>query len=261
MSRCRAFVGGVAGIALALGAGLGSTAGAGTSAQKSKPLRILVSNDDGVAAPGIDALVEALSDLPRVQVTVVAPAENETATGGSTTPGPLTATETTTASGYPATAVQGFPADSVNYGLEEVVSKPPQLVIAGINEGQNLGAIIDVSGTVGAAKAAASRGIPALAVSQGLGDPPDYPASVKRAIKWVGDHRKQLTKGTAAVEVANLNVPTCPTGKVRGEVEVPVAPTAERAVDTPNCESTAIDPPDDISAFLEGYATLSEIPA
>ena len=84
-----------------------------------KPLRVLVSNDDGVRAPGIDALVKALRKLPKVTVTVVAPAANQSGTGGKTTPGALTATRTTTKSGYPAIAVKGFPADSVNYALQQ----------------------------------------------------------------------------------------------------------------------------------------------
>ena len=71
-------------------------------------LHILVTNDDGVGAPGIDAVVQALSALPATEVTVVAPATNQSGTGGQTTPGPLTVTDATTASGYPAKAVAGF---------------------------------------------------------------------------------------------------------------------------------------------------------
>ena len=55
----------------------------------------------------------------------------------------------------------------------------PDVVLSGINQGQNLGALSDVSGTVGAARTAARHGIPALAVSQGTGNPPDYAAGAK----------------------------------------------------------------------------------
>jgi 5'-nucleotidase len=69
----------------------------------SKPvLRVLVTNDDGYAAPGIDAVVQALRALPRTSVVVVAPATNESGIGGKTTPGTITASAARTASGYPA---------------------------------------------------------------------------------------------------------------------------------------------------------------
>ena len=92
-----------------------------TTTAPAETLDILVSNDDGFDAEGIDAVVEALIALPDTNVTVVAPAENQSGSGGNTTPGELTATEEETLSGYPVTAVQGFPADAVNYGLENVV--------------------------------------------------------------------------------------------------------------------------------------------
>src|SRR5215218_5547180 len=130
---------------------------------KTQELRVLVSNDDGVKAPGIDALVKGLRKLSKVKVTVVAPAENQSGTGGKTTPGAVKATRTTTKSGYPAIAVKGYPADSVNYALSKVVKKSQiDLVIAGINSGANLGPFVDLSGTVGAARAAAQKGLPAL---------------------------------------------------------------------------------------------------
>ncbi len=105
-----------------------------------------------MAAPGIDALVNALIAEPDVTVTVVAPAENQSGSGGNTTPGTLAASNATTASGYAATAVQGFPADAVIYGLTTVLKERPDVVITGTNAGQNIGPAIDVSGTIGAAE-------------------------------------------------------------------------------------------------------------
>ena len=84
-----------------------------TTTVAAETLDILVSNDDGYDAEGIDAVVEALIALPDTNVTVVAPAENQSGSGGNTTPGELTATDEETLSGYPVTAVQGFPADAV----------------------------------------------------------------------------------------------------------------------------------------------------
>lgn len=228
-------------------------------------LRVLVTNDDGVTGEGMDALVEALLDEPKVKITVVAPAENKSGTGDTTSPTPPTASETTLPSGYDAVAVDGFPADSVIYALDELGLKP-HLVISGINFGQNIGPAVDLSGTVGAAKTAVRRGIPALAVSQGLGDPADYPAGVKEAIKWLKAHRKEIAKakGKGATTLANLNVPTCFTGEVRGVAdELPVATEGEflNSADKVNCESTLVDAANDVEAFNNGFATLSDVPA
>jgi 5'-nucleotidase len=260
-------------VAIALSAVLAGTfaltaapASAGKNAPK--PIRILVTNDDGVAGAGTDALVEALRKVKGVKVTVIAPAENKSGTGSSTTPGVLTTTETTLPSGYPATAVAGFPADSVVYALDQGgMKQPPHLVISGINQGQNLGAIADaVSGTVGAAKAAALRGVPALAASQGLleNGEPDYASGVKEVLRWLKQHRKALTRKPADIEVTleNLNVPTCVAGaKNRGLVDVPLAPEGtEGVIAQQDCASTLEDPSDDIVAFNNGFVTLTELP-
>jgi 5'-nucleotidase len=242
---------------------LGTYAVAPAAAVAPKPptLRVLVTNDDGVAAPGIDALVTGLRKLDRVSVTVVAPATNRTGTSDATTPGQLATSETTTASGYRAIAVQGYPADTVNFALDGGIPKKPHLVASGINNGQNLGPVVNVSGTVGAARAAVRRGVPAVAISQGDGEPPDYAAGVREAVRWVKQQRKPLTKKNAAAptDVANINVPTCTTGRVRGLVEVPSAPTGDPATPS-DCTSKLKNPPDDVVAFANGYAALSKVP-
>ncbi len=224
-------------------------------------LHILVTNDDGVAAPGIDAIVEALRALPDTEVTVVAPADNKSGSGSQTTPGALTVTDATTASGYPAKAVAGFPADTVIWALDQGgVSPRPDLVVSGINFGQNLGPAVAISGTVGAAEAAAARGVPALAASQGLADTPNYPSGVDEVLSWLELHRAQVLEGTLPPAVTNLNVPTCPTGAVRGVVEAPVAPDAgDRNAIIVDCQSTKTDFVDDIDAFINGYAVLSDV--
>lgn len=243
-------------VALALGAAAGPAAAAPT--KKSPPLKILVTNDDGVGGAGIIALVTALRELPNTKIYVSAPAANQSGTGGKTTPGTLDATPAAVG-GVKGFAVNGFPADSVNYALDGAIKAKPDVVLSGINAGQNLGTITDVSGTVGAARAAASRGIPALASSQGIADVPDYAAGVKQVLAWVKKHRKALVAHTQKAGVENLNIPTCVTGKVRGLVEVPLAANAENAVATSDCASTLTNLPDDIQAFNNGYATLSPL--
>lgn len=224
-------------------------------------LDVLVTNDDGVAAEGIDTLVEALRRRPEVEVTVVAPAAQQSGTGGRETEGDVATRRTTTGSGYEATAVEGFPSDAVRVAFDEL-GLEPDLVVSGINEGQNLGPLVDVSGTVGAARAAVRAGVPALAVSQGLGVPPDYPTAAELAVEWIEEHRTELSAGDLPAEqVTNLNVPTCPRGEVRGAVEVASA-TEGDALGTPDCtvDGSAV-PPDDVGAFLVGYATFTEVAA
>jgi 5'-nucleotidase len=233
-----------------------------TTTEPPEVLRILVTNDDGVDAPGIDALVEALRALPDTEVTVVAPLANQSGSGGNTTPGELAVTDVTTASGYPAKAVDGYPADAILWALDQGgVEEPPDLVVSGINFGQNLGPAIEISGTVGAARAAATRGIPALAVSQGIADQPDFPSAVDEAVAWVEANRTELLArtGDEPAEVDNLNVPTCTTGDVRELVVAPAAPEAgTRDVTVVDCTSTLVGPADDIDAFINGFAVLSE---
>ena len=235
-----------------------------SSAAPARALRILVSNDDGVGAPGIDSLVEALRKEPNVEVTVVAPAKEQSGSGGQTTAGGVTAGPATTISGYEATAVDGFPADAVNYGLDSVVKEKPDLVMSGTNSVQNLGPSLDVSGTVGAARAAAQRGIPALAVSAGLGDPVDFEAATAQAIEWLREHRDALLAGgPAPTTLDSINAPTCATGEVRGLAEVPADPTpplGDALKANIDCTQTVAQPSTDVAAFNAGFATLSQVP-
>jgi 5'-nucleotidase len=218
-----------------------------------------VTNDDGVAADGIDALVEALRRLPDTSVTVVAPAENQSGQGSALTTGTLTVTAATTKHGYPAKAVHGHPADTIVWAIDQRgIPARPDVVVAGINNGQNLGGFVDISGTIGAARAAAQRGIPALAVSQGLGSPPDYPSGVAAAIAWLDAHRAALLAHRAAATVTNLNVPTCPQGKPHAVVAAAVAPTRDNVFATVDCLTPYASPKDDIDAFVHGYVVETD---
>lgn len=242
-----------------------------TTTAAPETFRILVSNDDGYGAEGIDAMVEGLLTLEDVEVTVSAPLENQSGTSDNATPGRDEAvSQVETLSGYPATAVDGFPADSVEIGLAEM-TEPPHLVVSGINEGQNIGPLTELSGTVGAARTGARAGIPALAVSQGLfvngGPPPDYPTAVELALDWINAHRDELVAadpvdGIAAV--TNLNVPTCPSGEQGELLELPVATEAEAAgmdLGAVDCESPVDDPTNDVTGFLAGHPVQSELTA
>lgn len=225
-------------------------------------LHIVVTNDDGYQSDGIDALTTALESLPNTNVTVVAPADNNSGAGGKTTPGTLTVTDAKTKSGKPAKAVHGTPADTIRVALDQLGLKP-DLVVSGINQGQNLGPLADISGTVGAARAAVARGIPALAVSSGT-HMFDYAAAVPFVTQWVNAHRADILAKKAPVQVVSLNVPSCVTGKVRGLKEVAADTNkadAALAVQDQNCTSTQTDFPNDVVAFNNGYATESVLAA
>ena len=248
----------------------GSSASSGAPSATTAPgrtLQILVTNDDGFDAPGIDAVVEGLRTLPDTHVTVVAPATNESGSGAKTTAGALTVTDAKTASGYPAKAVAGFPADTVRWAVDDHgIGVRPDVVVSGVNFGQNIGPLVDQSGTVGAARAAASRGIPALAASAGLApsgvSSPNFAEATKQVEAWMTSHRAGLLAGTdrSPVLLQNLNVPTCPNGVVRGLVTVPVDTTAPASsLNTVDCTSTATGPANDVQAFGEAYEPLSDL--
>lgn len=226
-------------------------------------LRILVTNDDGVGADGIDAIVQGLLTFENVEVTVVAPLENQSGTGGQTTDGELVVTDTTTKSGYPAKAVAGFPADSIVWAIDQGgIDFVPDLVVSGINAGQNYSSeIIPFSGTVGAARAAAARGIPSLALSQGLGDPIDFPSGVAAGLAWIESNAESILADSATIDsFTNINIPTCAPGTtVRGTVEVPVASLAGSDYDTQDCASTA-EATSDVTGFQSGFVTVSQLP-
>jgi 5'-nucleotidase len=268
-------------VCVALVAG-GSGAGASrptidrSAAVPQRPLRVLVTNDDGVGAPGIDAVVEALRTLAHVQVIVVAPLTNQSGSGDKFSTTPLTASNAKTQHGYPAIAVNGFPADSVLVAVKELLKEPPDLVVSGINQGQNIGELIDISGTVGAARTAARLGIPSLAVSQGIASNIDYGYAATLTKFLVGTARKNLIAHPDAVpEVFNLNVPTCATvrgvefvtvGRSKGVASYTESPsgtftavTQSRDLIKVNCTSTLQHPIDDIAAFTNGFAAISRL--
>ncbi len=135
--------------------------------------------------------------------------------------------------------MQGFPADTINAALDQLGVKP-NVVMSGINSVQNLGSGAVLSGTIGAAKMAAKRGIPAVAFSQGAGTDPQYDSTGKLAIEWLAKHRAALAKKpkTAPTTIDNYNVPNCPSGKSRGVLVVKTAPDVNGAIAGVDCTAT-----------------------
>jgi 5'-nucleotidase len=129
--------------------------------------QILLTNDDGIASPGLWAAAESLSALG--YVTVAAPREQSSGMGRSlpSTSDGIIRCETLEVHGQPWTvyAVGGSPAQAVLHAILEIMREPPALVVSGINYGENIGTGVTVSGTVGAAMEAAALGFPSMAVS------------------------------------------------------------------------------------------------
>ncbi len=241
-----------------------------------RALEILVTNDDGVAAPGIDAVVEALRALPNVHLTVVAPASNQSGSGDAYTTSPLAITQTTTASGYPATAVAGKPADTVLYAVKQL-NLHPDVVVSGINQGQNIADFVTLSGTVGAARTAGRLGIPSIAVSAGFAASVDYQTPslyTSVFVEFFRTYYLQPQSGQTA-KVFNINTPSCATGAVRGLAAVPVgraetitgyqdlgggsvqAITTARNILDSDCTSTKTVFTDDLDAMNNGFGSFT----
>jgi 5'-nucleotidase len=174
---------------------------------------ILVTNDDGVNAPGILALAQAMKQLGEVRV--IAPSKNQSASGHKKTLfQDIQFTETTLADGTPALAVGGSPADCIAIAALGIAKWPPRLVVSGINRGGNMGQDITYSGTVTAALEACIQGVPAVAVSLAMRDADlveHYQTAAALAVDVV---RTVLEKSIPPFTILNLNVPAI--AKVRG---------------------------------------------
>jgi len=177
-------------------------------------MRILVSNDDGIWAPGIRALVEALSPLG--EIFVVAPDRERSATGhGITVHWPLKVNKVDFGvQGVKAWEVEGTPADCVKLGIEVLTGdKRPDVVVSGINKGPNLGTDVLYSGTVSAAIEAIINEVPGIAVSLASYHEYDFSVTGKIAALMV---EKLLENGISEDTILNVNVPALAIEKIKG---------------------------------------------
>lgn len=229
---------------------------------QSTRLVVLVTNDDGIDAAGIDAVVNELTKDPDLDVVVWAPATNQSGTADKTTPGGLPGVAAATASGVTGYSVAGFPADSVNAALAANVV--PDVVISGINAGQNIGPFVKVSGTVGAAATATRLGYWALAVSQGIAEIPAFETAAPLVTEWLAQYKQDIIDKKPP-RLFNLNVPTCATGSLRPLTSAPpAADFGTRKAVTIACDGPDLGPSgaaDDVDAFIAGHAVMSELNA
>lgn len=129
-------------------------------------MRVLLTNDDGITATGLNRLRKALLELPDVELEVIAPDSNRSATGRAVTlRDPIWVEEVEFGDGTSGFATDGTPVDCVRFAALGLIDAPPELIVSGINHGANLGDDITYSGTVAAALEGIMLGIPALAVS------------------------------------------------------------------------------------------------
>ncbi len=171
------------------------------------PAVILVTNDDGVHAPGLAALASALDELGDVYV--VAPDREQSAVGHALT---LHRPLRVTTVGERRFSVNGTPSDCVNLAVLGLLPERPVLVAAGINHGSNLGDDVTYSGTVSAAMEGTLLGVPSMAVSQS--DPETGTLEGAQAVAKLVASRV-LVEGLPGKTLLNINVPAGPLAGIR----------------------------------------------
>jgi 5'-nucleotidase len=177
------------------------------------PYRILVSNDDGVRAPGLAAVAQALQAIGTP--IVVAPADNQTGKGHSiATAEPVLRQDLTLPNGLPAIGLSTTPATTVNIAIRNILNPAPDLVVSGVNPGYNFGHSIHMSGTVGAARMAAMLGVPAIAISQAAEVFQKEMVFAAEEAIWVA--RRVKAWGLPPGTFLNVNVPPMPPGGYKG---------------------------------------------
>lgn len=232
-------------------------------------MAILLTNDDGIDAPGLAALAEALAGLDTLYV--AAPAENKSGVGmGITIERDMEArVHSSGRHGEIRHSLDGTPADAVKYGLQHLLAGDrPRLVVSGINLGPNLGRNVRCSGTVGAAFEAVAAGIPALAVSVDYVVPTNWNGGKFYARKLAEMMLREAAPGREP-HVLNLNVPSLDPEDIRGlviarqgkggildclesDADGRTFSLAAQRIDTGRADC-------DASAFRDGYAVVTPL--
>ena len=182
-------------------------------------MRVLICNDDGVAAPGIAALARRLAR--EHEVTVVAPAVEQSGMGHRTTYlAPIFVKEAKIEGlDAPVYALSGSPVDCAYFGIDVILKRQLDLVVSGVNQGSNEGSNVFPSGTANAAFAGAFAGYQALAVSLCSFEHGDFDVAAEyaaRAVNYIKDHP------LGNYRMLNVNVPPLPMEKIKGVKFVPM---------------------------------------
>lgn len=232
-------------------------------------MRILLSNDDGILAPGLAAMREALVTLG--EVAVVAPASVQSAAGhGITVAGPLAVSRVHVQDSFFGHAVEGRPADCVKLAVSRLLTTPPELVVSGINDGANAGINVLYSGTVAAAAEGALLGFPAVAVSMERGQERDFRRAAQIVLPII---RSLVESGLRPGQLVSINLPDLAPGLPRG---VRVVPQATRGMEEHYVQFSGPDGRDyywlsegrfkseepadnDLDALREGFVTITPL--
>ena len=175
-------------------------------------MRVLLTNDDGIHARGLRALYNRF--INSHHVSVVAPDRERSAIGHAITLNePLRAIRVTLNGGYSGYAVNGTPADCIKLAIAEILPEPPDVVVAGLNPGANVGASLNYSGTVAAAKEAALGGAIGIAASI-EGQKADYYDDAARFVAHLCD--TVFAKGLPFGTFLNVNIPNRPLKEIYG---------------------------------------------
>jgi len=174
---------------------------------------ILLSNDDGINAPGIRAMHKGLKTIG--DVVVVAPEMERSAVGHAITIAhPLRVREVLDHGKKFGFAVDGTPADCVKIGIKALMEKKPDILVSGVNHGANVATNIIYSGTVSAATEGTILGVPSVALSLATFDRnPDFSVAVKYGLEIV---QKVAAKGLPRGTLLNVNIPAVEEKKIRG---------------------------------------------
>jgi len=175
-------------------------------------MNILLSNDDGIHAPGLHALYEAVRDLGHIHV--VAPAGERSAVGHAITlSDPIKTSRVNRGDSFFGHAVVGTPADCVKLAVCALLKEPPDLVLSGINLGPNAGISVLYSGTVSAATEGTIFGLPSLAFSLATFSHPHWETAAQVARTLV---KRVLASGLPEDTLLNVNIPNLPLDQIKG---------------------------------------------
>lgn len=175
-------------------------------------MQILLTNDDGITAPGLTAMWHELRSLG--EVTVVAPETSQSATGHGITLGEAVIASKVYVSGrFPGYSIKGRPADCVKLAVRELMDKPPDLVVSGINAGANVGINVLYSGTIAAAAEAAFYLLPSVAISLDYQTEPQFPLAAVIARQVISS---MIAAGLKPGRLTSVNIPSLEAGPPRG---------------------------------------------
>ena len=180
-------------------------------------MHILLTNDDGISAPGLRAIYKYLKKIAKV--TVVAPSQVKSGASHSITLEPVTCYKVTIEDEFTGYAVDGAPADCVKLGLMELIDtekEPIDLVVSGMNYGANAGIYVHYSGTVAAAREAAFYGVPAVAVSATRTDDLDFDAAAGHCFDVI-----QKLLPLKKNDLISVNIPELTKGNPKGVKVLP----------------------------------------